>query len=118
MAESERSTLSTPSDVALTTPDISSGAGPLRLVIGQLDSAIGEIRSDIGNIKDHRHTDFKWLVTIFGLGFVALATMFIVGYMRLEDRLDPLSISNTKIETKLDDLLARIPPAITPVPKR
>ena len=117
MADALHSSASTP-EVAITTPDISSGAGQLRIIVSQLDASIKDIRDDIGEIKDHRHSGFRWQVTVLGAGFILLATMFIVGYMRLEDRIDPLSISNTKIETKLDDLLARIPPAVTPAPKR
>jgi len=40
--------------------------------------------------------------------------MFIVGYLRIEDRIEPLSLSNAKIDTKLQDLLARIPPLPLP----
>ena len=111
----DRGEATTPAnEMALTTPDISAGAGQLRIITTQLEASIREIRSDIKDIKEHRHSDFRWLITVFAAGFLALATMFIVGYLRIEDRIEPLSLSNAKIDTKLQDLLARIPPLPLP----
>jgi hypothetical protein len=104
----------TPGDGAATTPDISASAAQLRVIVGHLQKNLQETRGDVKDIK----TEFRWLMAGFAVGFLALGGMFIAGYLRLEDRIDPVTISTTRIETKLDDLLARIPPAVTPVPKR
>jgi len=114
----EREQATTPAgEMAVTTPDISSSAGQLRIIISQLETSIRETRADIRDLKDHRHADFRWHITILGGGFLLLAGMFIAGYLRLEDRIDPLTKSSIRIETKMDDLLARIPPVPTPPPR-
>lgn len=37
---------------------------------------------------------------------------------KLSDKVDKLVISITRVETKLEDLLARIPPVPTPAPQK
>jgi hypothetical protein len=57
--------------------------------------------------------------------FLILSGMLIFGYFKLDDRIVKLEdrvngFSNTlvRIDTKLEDLLARIPPVQTPPPQR
>jgi hypothetical protein len=63
------------------------------------------------------------LLYVFGAGFVALVAVFGWGYSRLDDRFtraderrESMEKTLTRIETKLEDLLQRIPPVQTPVP--
>ena len=60
----------------------------------------------------------RWIISAIAAVIVLLGGMMIAAYFRLESRMDELSTSSTKIETKLEDLLARIPPVATPAPKR
>jgi uncharacterized membrane protein YciS (DUF1049 family) len=89
-----------------------------------IEDSIGEIKAEIKEIKSHRHSDFVWLVTVFAAGFIALACLFGFGYFRIDDKferltdkIDKLTASSIRSDTKLEDLLQRIPPTITP-PKR
>ena len=52
------------------------------------------------------------------IGFLILCGFFITGYIRVEDKSGEMTKTITKIETKLDDLLLRVPPVISPVPNR
>jgi hypothetical protein len=82
-----------------------------------LENSISEIKYDIKDIKSFRWTDFLWHIGVliaFGVGFgVALITV----YFRLEDRISALSTASTRIETKLEDLLARVPHVPIPLQK-
>jgi hypothetical protein len=100
-------------------------AGQARLVVSALEDSFGEIKTDIKEIKAHRHSGFVWVITVFAAGFVALAGLFGFGYFRIDDRferltdkIDKLTASSIRSDTKLEDLLQRIPPAITPAPER
>jgi hypothetical protein len=113
-----------PQSFANVPPDLSANAGQARLVVN-LEDSIGEIKTDIKEIKSHRHSDFVWLVTVFAAGFLLLAGLFGFGYFRVDDKferltdkLDKLTASSIRADTKLEDLLQRIPPAVTPAPKR
>jgi hypothetical protein len=114
-----------PQSFANVPPDLSANAGQARLVVKALEDSIGEIKTDIKEIKSHRHSDFVWLVTVFAAGFLLLAGLFGFGYFRVDDKferltdkLDKLTASSIRADTKLEDLLQRIPPAVTPAPKR
>jgi len=76
------------------------------------------LKYDVKEIKSHRHSDFVFSISIFAGGFVLLATMLIVGYFKLEDRIQTLSNIIIRADTKLEDLLLRIPPIPTPPPRR
>jgi hypothetical protein len=108
-------------------PEFSAGAGHARLVVE-------EVKHDIRDIKSDQKTDFRIVVAMYGAGFLALAVGLLSGYMildgkleklndRMDRRTDALSIkldtlSNTAIraDTKLQDLLDRIPPTQIPAP--
>jgi hypothetical protein len=94
--------------------NVSPAAGEARVVLETVQASIKEIQQDIREIRSFRHTDFTWTVTIFGLGFLLVAGMLIVGYFRLDDRLARLSESSIRTETKLEDLLQRIPAVPAP----
>jgi hypothetical protein len=114
-----------PQSFANVPPDLSANAGQARLVVKALEDSISEIKAEIKEIKSHRHSDFVWLVTVFAAGFLVLAGLFGFGYFRIDDKferltdkIDKLTVSSARSDTKLEDLLQRIPPAVTPPPKR
>jgi hypothetical protein len=99
-------------------PDISAGAAHTRIVAQ-------EFRDDIKDIKSEQKSDFRIVLAMFGAGFVILGGMLFVGYFRLDDRMGRLedkvnatTSALVRIDTKLEDLLARIPPTQTPAPAR
>ena len=61
-------------------------------------------------IKDNRFTDMLWHIGALVVTAFALGTMMITAYFRLQDKMDDLSTKLTRVETRLDDLLQRIPP--------
>jgi hypothetical protein len=108
-------------------PDLSPATGHLRIIVKVVEDSVQELKQEVKGIKADRHSDFVLTVSVFAAGFVILAGMLIFGYFRLDDkieaistrldgRLEILTIDATRIDTKLEDLLARIPPAQTPVP--
>ena len=114
-------------------PSVSTNAAQtgtlVRAVQDALRESTADFRRDISEIRGHSRGDFYRLLYIFGAGFVALAIVFGWGYSRLEDRftavstkiedkVDSLEKALIKVDTKLDDLLARIPPAVTPAPQK
>ena len=113
-----------PQSFANVHPDLSQNAGQVRLVVKALEDSISEIKTDIKEIKSHRHSDFVWLVTVFAAGFLMLAGLFGFGYFRIDDKfdkltdkIDKLTASSIRSDTKLEDLLQRIPPTVAPAPK-
>jgi hypothetical protein len=59
-----------------------------------------------------------WHIATFAAGFLILAGAKITAYLRLDDKISDMSKSQVRIETKLDDLIARLPPAPTPIPRK
>jgi hypothetical protein len=94
----------------------------------QLQHAMGEIRSTIAHLKsglERQDTDlkgdFRWTWGGLALAAVIFMGALVTGYFRLEDRQASLENRLTKIETKLDDMLSRMPPALlvpAPPPRR
>lgn len=115
-----------PGQIAETPPaDISQGNAQTRIIIAALenrlaglDSTMTILRSDVTEIRTSVHTDFRLLLFVFGGGFLILAGMLIAGYFRLEDKVSASTQAETRIDTRLEDLLLRIPPVATPVPRR
>ena len=108
-----------PRQFANVTPDISAGAAHTRLVVQ-------EIKDDIREIKRDQKVDFQKITAgMIIAGFLILGGMLFFGYFRLDDRItrleervNGLSTTLVRIDTKLEDLLARIPPAQVPPPHR
>jgi hypothetical protein len=115
----------TSSEVVTNPPtDFPGGSAQTGQIIRNFEETLKVLRDDSREIRGRVHTHFLVLIAAFATGFLVLAGMLITGYFRmddrttkLEDRLNTRGISNAKIETKLDDLLQRIPPAVTPVPR-
>lgn len=100
------------------------GVAQTRLLIQTLEAALKDVKDDIRDIRSHRHSDFVYTIAMFSGGFVLLAAMLIATYFiidnrfdKLGEKLDKLSTSFTRVDVKLEDLLARIPPVQTPAPQ-
>ena len=104
-----------PSEVATVLP---TGAGHTQAIVKSLESSITEIRGEIREIKANRHSDFVYLITAFAAGFVLLAGLVATSYFRLDDKIERLNAVSIRVDTKLEDLLQRIPPVVAPTPKR
>ncbi len=109
-----------PKELANVAPDVG-GSGQTRLIIQAIEPTITELRNEMRDLRKTASNDFKWIIG----GFILVGGMMIAGYFKLDDRISHLedrfiTISNTttKIDTQLQDLLARIPPTPTPAPRR
>jgi hypothetical protein len=76
------------------------------------------LEANVKEIRDYRYTDLWRHLAAFAAGIVLVVGMLIAGYFKIEDKIQILSTASTRMETKLDDLIARIPPVQTPVPRR
>jgi hypothetical protein len=94
-------------------PDIA-GAGQTRILVKALEDGLTDLKTDVRDIKNYRFTDLR----AFAAGFVLLAGMMIYAYFKIEERSQNLSTAMTRIETKFEDLLARVPPVQTPIPRK
>jgi len=97
-----------PSDVGV--------AGQTRLIIEAVKETVSELKSDVRTIRDRRFADMLWHIGALAAAMVVLGGMMIATYFKIEDRLQELSTSLTRVETKLEDLLQRIPPVPTMPP--
>ena len=103
---------------------LSSVDGSLKSLDASLKSVRDDLRAAEGYIRsegsEHK-SDFRWIIGTFAAGFIILAGMFITGYLlvtakidqvssSLASKIDPLTTSQVRTETKLDDLIQRIPP--------
>jgi len=121
----ENATAPTERELDTTTPDISGEAGRTRARVQAVEDAVDEIKDNIREIKADQKTDFRIIIGMFSAGFLIVGGMLIFGYFRLDDRIgrsddkiNSLTSTTVRIETKLEDLLARIPPAQTPIPSQ
>jgi hypothetical protein len=116
----------TPTDnTAVEPPAVAPNMAQTGHFIRTFESTLNEMKADVVIIKGNHHSDFRLLITYFAGGFLLLAGMLIFGYFRLDDhytklddKINSVVISNTRVDTKLDDLLQRIPPIVVPVPNR
>jgi hypothetical protein len=94
-----------------------------------LRDSVTDLRREISELKRSTDGDYHRLLYIFGAGFIAIVVLFAWGYTRLEDRfitvsdklsdqIESLQNTTVKVDTKLGDLLERIPPAVTRPPTR
>lgn len=89
----------------------------------QMQKALGELSAHVDGARsvldDHRRdvkSDFRWTWSGLAAAAVLLVGALIFAYFRLEDRQVALGTSLARVETKLDDLLQRLPPP--PAPRR
>ena len=95
-------------------PDIGI-SGQTRLLVDAVKQSIAEVsrthdetRADVKEIKDNRHKDFLWTIGTIGTGAVVMLTISWSIYARLDDRIQILSTTLTRVETKLDLVMQRM----------
>lgn len=115
MASPEQST-EVPSALPAVLP--TGGLGHTQAIVNALEKSIGDLKTDVREVRSTEHTHFIWLITALAGGFLLVCGVLVAGYFRLDDKIDKLTQSSIRVETKLEDLLQRIPPAVIPVPKR
>ena len=115
MADNQQS-ISQPTEMANVTP-MGTTSNQTRQIVDAVKDAIAPIEKTVSGIAQGRIDDLWRFIYLFGGGFVLLAGMFITGYIRLSDRIETLEKSSVRVEQKLDDLIARIPPVQT-TPRR
>lgn len=71
-------------------------------------------------IENNRETksDFRWTWSGLVAGFLILAGLFIYGYNLLDNRITDITRTTAKTDTKLDDLMLRIPSVPSLAPRR
>jgi hypothetical protein len=123
--------------------DLNRHAAQTRELVRALREELGGIRQELSEIKSHARTDHFRVLGALAAGFIVLLTGFAVGYMRVDDKIDRVSekvedkfdkLSDrlggidgklstdqgafVRVQTQLDDLIARIPPVQSPPPHR
>lgn len=111
-------------------------ADQARLAAQLLEPAIGDLRKEIQKIRDDHQRHLLIVLSAFAAGFIALGTMTIGAYRwshddlamasvdlgkradRLDDKVEKEDATLVRVQTQLEDLLARIPPVPTPAPRR
>jgi len=111
------------------------GVEQARLAAQLLGPAIVDLREEIREARKNHRTEFIILISAFAAGFLVLAGMAIEAYRwshddmiaeiaRINTRLDRVEQQQSasqdtlvRADTKLEDLLARIPPIQTPLRK-
>src|SRR5262245_11019170 len=81
--------------------------------VKEIADSVNEIKEDIIDVKNHRFTDFLWhagALIAFGMFVIAL-------YFWVDDKVSAIATASTRMEAKLEDLLARLPPPPAP-PRR
>ena len=105
----------TPEVISEEPTDLSPGIAQTRVIVRAVQESLSDVKTDLREITKKEHDHFLLLLKIFGAAFVLLSGMLIFGYFRLEDRVVSLDASSIRIDTKLEDLLQRIPPIPTPL---
>ena len=86
--------------------------------VAELAATVTHIKGEVSEVKAHARSDFRFILLIFGGAFIVLGGMILTSYLRLEDKAEALVTSTQRVDTKLGDLLSRIPPAPTPPQRR
>lgn len=107
-----------PKELANVPPNVSAETRQTRLIVKAVEDTVSDIKGDIKDIKSYRHSDFVYIISIFGIGFMTLAAMIVVAYLRIDDKLTAINNNAIRTETKLDDLLRRVPPSPFQIPRR
>jgi hypothetical protein len=93
-----------PPSVANVTPDQTSG-GQTRLLYETFKETLSDLKTDVREIRGHRVPDLVLVCSAIVGTFVLLGGMLIFGYFRLEAKIEDLSTTLTRVETKLDDAI-------------
>lgn len=105
-----------PQSLPIVTPIDFGVSGQTRLIIDAIRTDLSELRSEVRTVNDHQFADMLWHIGGLAAALVVLGGMMIAAYFKIEDRVQGLSTSVTRVETKLEDLLQRIPPVPTAPP--
>jgi hypothetical protein len=106
-----------PRETANVTP-MEPGSMQTRIIVEAVKASVSTLEANVKEIRDYRYTDLWRHLAAFAAGIVLVVGMLITVYFKIEDKMQILSTTSTRIETKLDDLIARIPPVQTPAPRR
>jgi hypothetical protein len=94
------------------------GTAQTRQVVDAVRTTVAELSGEVKSIRDYRYTDLLLHIGAFTTGIIIVVTLVLHLYSKLDDRIQALSTSSTRVETKLEDLLQRIPPVQSPAPRR
>jgi hypothetical protein len=106
-----------PTNMANVTP-LDSGTAQTRQIVEAVKASIADLASDVKDIRNYRYTDLLLHIGAFAGGIILVVTLVLNVYSKLDDKIQTLSTASTRMETKLDDLIARIPPVQTQPPRR
>jgi hypothetical protein len=106
-----------PIETANVTP-MDSGSAQTRQIVEAVKASVAGLTSDVKEIRNYRYTDLLLHIGAFAAGIVLVVTMMVAAYFKLEDKIQTLSTATTRVDTKLEDLLLRIPPVPTPAPRK
>jgi hypothetical protein len=109
--------------------DLDKEARQTRMLIDALEKALAEFKEDLKDFRTEARNDIRLLLRGLAGSFIVLAGMIVAAYLllsndtktvrdRMDDRLAALGVSVARIEQKLDDLIARVPPVQSPPPHR
>jgi hypothetical protein len=98
-----------PRETANVTP-MDAGSAQTRQIVEAVKASVAVLTSDVKEIRNYRYTDLLLHIGAFAAGIVLVVTMMVAAYFKLEDKLQTLSTATTRVDTKLEDLLLRIPP--------
>jgi hypothetical protein len=106
----------TPTSMANVTP-MDSGSAQSRQIVDAVRATVATLETDVKAIRDYRYTDLLLHIGAFTGGIILVVSLILHLYSKLDDRIQALSTTSTRVDTKLEDLLQRIPPIPTP-PRR
>jgi hypothetical protein len=85
------------------------GMMQMQKTLGELSARVDGLKSTVENHEQTFRVDFRWTWTGLAVATILLMSALIFGYFKLDDRQSTLSTGFTKIETKMDDMLLRLP---------
>ena len=69
-------------------------------MINAIEGTIADLKTDVREIRNYRAISGGAMLATLGVGYSSLSTAV------------------TRVETKLDDLIARVPPVQSPIPRK
>jgi len=106
-----------PTDMANVTP-MGSTSTQTRQIIDAVTASVADIGKEVREIRNYRYTDLLLHIGAFAGGIILVVTLILNIYSKLDDRIQALSATAIRSDQKLEDLLSRIPPAQTVIPRK